>query len=277
MNTAWLLPLLFPLLPLPYWVWFQHGLLEGFLKIWCDQFDYIPTIIQASRGAIKQETKSIWIDSACWMLSTHLIVLWWLALRDIKQADGTLWCSSSWLHGILGYSRQYRLQGRGVGWGCLFLWLVAEPWSRVGVRKWGLYGTGGKKQDKVLMGKRRMACQCQKWSWAEKRAWANERYDGRTAWLINLFTSLKTLQAPLWLKFSLSSIIAIAGLNLSSLQSPNNDQTSSVSHHALQLQTKHSGPALLLWFCSSCDCLHRWCVSAPFLHFSNSRLLAPRA
>lgn len=44
-----------------------------------------------------------------------------------------------------------------------------------------LYGGGGKEQGEVLMGKRRMACQCQKWSCVEEKAGANEREDGRTA------------------------------------------------------------------------------------------------
>lgn len=61
------------------------------------------------------------------------------------------------------------------------------------------------------MGKRQMACQCQKWSCAEESAGANEREDGRKGWLINLFTSLKMLQAPFWLKFRLPSIITNAG------------------------------------------------------------------
>lgn len=75
---------------------------------------------------------------------------------------------------------------------------------------------GGKEKGEVLMGNRRMACQCQKWSCAEERLGENEREDGRRAWLINLFTSMKMLRAPLWLKFSLPSIIAVAGLNLQS-------------------------------------------------------------
>ncbi len=33
----------------------------------------------------------------------------------------------------------------------------------------------------MLMGKRRMACQCQKWSCAEERVGENEREDGRRA------------------------------------------------------------------------------------------------
>lgn len=37
----------------------------------------------------------------------------------------------------------------------------------------------GKEQGEVLMGKRRMACQCQKWSCAEERLEQNEREDGR--------------------------------------------------------------------------------------------------
>lgn len=75
---------------------------------------------------------------------------------------------------------------------------------------------GGKEKGEVLMGNRRMACQCQKWSCAEERLGENEREDGRRAWLINLFTSMKMLRAPLWLKFSLPSIIAVAGLSLQS-------------------------------------------------------------
>lgn len=75
---------------------------------------------------------------------------------------------------------------------------------------------GGMEKGEVLMGNRRMACQCQKWSCAEERLGENEREDGRRAWLINLFTSMKMLRAPLWLKFSLPSIIAMAGLNLQS-------------------------------------------------------------
>ncbi len=147
-----------------------------------------------------QETKSIWIASICWMLSSHLIVLWRMMLWDIKRADGALWCSPSY-DGVGGfvYSSGW-LRGCEAGWG----------------EKWGAYGGGGKERGKVLMGKRRMACQCQKWSCAEERVGENEREDGRRAWLINLFTSLKMLQAPFWLKFSLSSIIAMAGLNLQS-------------------------------------------------------------
>lgn len=142
------------------------------------------------------------------MLSSHLIVLWWLMLWDIKRADGALWCSSSCDHGI-----------------CMIVWAagvgvlsVPQPGLRrcdVG-EKWGPYGGGGKERGEVLMGNRQMACQCQKWSCAEERVGKNEREDGRRAWLINLFTSLKMLRAPFWLKFSLSSIIAMASLNLQS-------------------------------------------------------------
>lgn len=82
--------------------------------------------------------------------------------------------------------------------------------------KWGACGGGGKEQGEVLMGKRRMVCSCQNWSCAEERVGENEMEDGRRAWLINLFTSLKTLRAPFWLKFSLPSIIASAALNLQS-------------------------------------------------------------
>lgn len=38
------------------------------------------------------------------------------------------------------------------------------------------YGDRGKEQGEVLMGKRQMACQCQKWSCAEESA---ERMRGR--------------------------------------------------------------------------------------------------
>lgn len=34
---------------------------------------------------------------------------------------------------------------------------------------------GGKEKGEVLMGNRRMACQCQKWSCAEERLGENER------------------------------------------------------------------------------------------------------
>lgn len=105
---------------------------------------------------------------------------------------------------IIGYSWYYRLQGEGLRRRC-FMWLAFRRGS------WGPYGEGGEKQGEVLMGKRQMACQCQKWSCAEESAGANEREDGRKGWLINLFTSLKTLQAPFWLKFHLPSIITNAG------------------------------------------------------------------
>lgn len=42
-----------------------------------------------------------------------------------------------------------------------------------------MYGGGWKEQGAVLMGKRQMACQCQKWSCAEERVGENEREDGR--------------------------------------------------------------------------------------------------
>lgn len=76
---------------------FSMVCLKVFFK---DHFDYLLSMIQASGGAIMQETKSIWIASVCWMFSSHLIVLWWLMLWDIKRADGALWCSSSCDHGI---------------------------------------------------------------------------------------------------------------------------------------------------------------------------------
>lgn len=99
---------------------------------------------------------------------------------------------------IMGYSWLYRSQGEG-------LWLVLER------GRWAPSGDGGKEQGEVLMGKKQMVYQCQKWSCAEESAGANEREDGRKGWLINLFTSLKTLQAPFWLKFRLPSIITNAG------------------------------------------------------------------
>lgn len=105
---------------------------------------------------------------------------------------------------IMGDSWYYRLQGEGLS-RRRFMWLAFRR------GRWGPYGEGGEKQGEVLMGKRQMACQCQKWSCAEKSAGANEREDGRKGWLINLFTSLKTLQAPFWLKFRLPSIITNAG------------------------------------------------------------------
>lgn len=56
--------------------------------------DYLPPMMHTSGGAIMQETMSIWIASVCWMPSSHLIVLWWMILWDIKWADRELWCSS---------------------------------------------------------------------------------------------------------------------------------------------------------------------------------------
>lgn len=125
-----------------------------------------------------------------------------------------LWCSEilnsaaerfdAYFLAIMGYSWYYRLQGEGLS-RRRFMWLAFRR------GRWGPYGEGGEKQGEVLMGKRQMACQCQKWSCAEKSTGANEREDGRKGWLINLFTSLKTLQAPFWLKFRLPSIITNAG------------------------------------------------------------------
>lgn len=106
---------------------------------------------------------------------------------------------------VMGYSWLYRLQGKGLR-RCFFMWLVLGTVERRGE---GLLVT--EERGKVLMGKRQMACQCQKWSYAEESAGANEREDGRKGWLINLFTSLNTLQAPFWLKFCLPSIITNAG------------------------------------------------------------------
>lgn len=91
---------------------------------------------------------------------------------------------------------------------------LQRMWSSVG--EWGPYVGGGKEKGEVLMGNRRMACQCQKWSCAEEGVGEKAREDGRRVWLINLFTSLKMLQAPFWLNFSLSSIIGMAALNLQS-------------------------------------------------------------
>lgn len=59
---------------------------------------------------------------------------------------------------------------------------VSSPsWLRRCEAGWGPYGGGGKEQGEVLMGKRRMVCQCQKWSCAEERVGKNEREDGRRA------------------------------------------------------------------------------------------------
>lgn len=103
-----------------------------------------------------------------------------------------------------------------------------ETWSR-GDGNWGLYGRGGEKRAGA-----RCWWEGDGWRvsvvWSghvlrEKKAAANEREDGRTGWLINLFTSPKTLRAPFWLKFSLSSIIAIAGLNHFEVPTPNTIKT----------------------------------------------------
>lgn len=74
------------------------------------------------------------------------------------------------LHVTVGYASLYRLQRRG--------------WVDVHVTGWGwrgmrAFGGGGKEQGKVLIGKRQIVCQCQKWSCAEESAGANETEDGR--------------------------------------------------------------------------------------------------
>lgn len=58
----------------------------------------------------------------------------------------------------------------------LLLWLVDVKQGGGKMR-----GGGGKEQGEVLMGKRRMVHQCQKWSCAEERVGGNEREDGRRA------------------------------------------------------------------------------------------------
>lgn len=112
--------------------------------------------------------------------------------------------------------------------------------------RWGPSGDGRKLQGEVLMGKRQMACQWQKWSCAGESAGANEREDGRKGWLINLFTSLKTLQAPFWLKFHLPSIIANARSSYWSCQhqmldppSPTLALSGLSSHHTSENWAKH--------------------------------------
>lgn len=120
-------------------------------------------------------------------------------------------CYDALFLAVLGYSWSHRPQGEGLR-RCFFTWLVLRR------GRWGPSGDRGKEQGEVLMGKRQMACQCQKWSCAEESAEANEREDGRKGWLINLFTSLKMLQAPFWLKFRLPSIITNAGLSYWSCQ-----------------------------------------------------------
>lgn len=108
------------------------------------------------------------------------------------------------------------------------------------------------------MGNRRMECQCQKWSCAEERVKENEREDGRRAWLINLFTSLKMLRAPFWLKFSLSSIIAMAGLNLQSCRY----QTLSKRSSLQPAPPPHAPTANLILSTSSVICISSFLVTS---------------
>lgn len=125
---------------------------------------------------------------------------------------------------VKGYSWSYRPQG-GAEEAFLHVAGFREGW------RWGPSGDGRKLQGEVLMGKRQMACQWQKWSCAGESAGANEREDGRKGWLINLFTSLKTLQAPFWLKFHLPSIITNARSSYWSCQ-----------HQMLDPPLPHPGP-----------------------------------
>lgn len=119
-----------------------------------------------------------------------MIWAWWSALMhfslwlwDIPDCIGHRgWAEERFLH-VTGFT-----EGE----------MKALWWRGKGARR----GADGKETNGVLY---------QKWSCAEESAGANEREDGKMGWLINLFTSLKTLQAPFWLKFRLPSIITNAG------------------------------------------------------------------
>lgn len=69
--------------------------------------------------------------------------------------------------------------GGGREGGGLFPSLVTEMGSRVREKMKAAWWRRERSWGEVLMGKRRMACQCQKWSCAEERLGENEREDGR--------------------------------------------------------------------------------------------------
>lgn len=117
--------------------------------------------------------------SVCWILPSHLMVLLWMMLLDIKWGE---WNALKFLVIRLWDSldRMSRWCGGGVAYSpnCF-----QRMWSRV----WGMRGMWweGKEKSEVLMGNRQMACQCQKWSCAEERVEENERgrIEGGLDWL----------------------------------------------------------------------------------------------
>lgn len=128
----------------------------------------------------------------------------------------TLKFASTWL-GDMRDSRSSRGGGEGGG-------SYSPDWLQ---RMWRMVGNEGR-----TLGEERRRARCW-WEIDEWRASVRGGHvqrkelreggvggGGRRAWLINLFTSLKMLQAPFWLNFSLSSIIAAAILNLRSCRYP---------------------------------------------------------
>lgn len=95
--------------------------------------------------------------------------------------------------------------------------------------------------------------------------WEGE--DRRRAWLINLFTSLKMLQAPFWLKFTLSSITAMAALNLQRCRYQALSQhPASILCHAQHPPTANPTISPNIMICMSSFRVTSWLVRNPPLY-----------